>query len=67
MFNIKDTGKIFVQGNKQQGTKVLTVNNNTNSQEGGGVGGEKLPPGLVTCNISLSKIIYALNLGKRVI
>lgn len=66
MFN-KDTRKSFVQGNKQQGAKVVTVNNNTNIQEGGGVGGKKLPPGLVACNISLSKIIYALNLGKRVI
>jgi len=39
VFN-KDTGKSFVQGNKQRGAKVVTVNNNTNSQEGGGVGGK---------------------------
>ena len=32
--------KSFVQGNKQQGAKFIIVNNNTNSQEGGGVGGK---------------------------
>ena len=37
VFN-KDTEKSFVPGKKQQGAKVVTVNNNTNSQEGGGVG-----------------------------
>ena len=39
VFN-KDMRKSFVQGNKQQGAKVITVNNNSNSQEGGGVGGK---------------------------
>lgn len=60
---IKMWEKFFVQGDKQWGAKVLTVNNNTKSQEGVWVGKKTDPPGLVACNISLSKIIYALNLS----